>query len=559
MSTVAQSPADQSPATTIFTNATVFTGNATEATRECVAVRGDRILAAGDLVSVRSVAGSGAREVDLDGALVTPGVIEGHAHMLMLGEALSKVQLRDAGTLEEVQRRLAERRAADPTAQVLTGTSWMFDLFAEGEQPTADVIDAAVSDVPVLLDANDLHSVWVNTAALEAMGITRETPDPVGGEIVRDADGNATGFLLETAAMKYAWGYLDRMATDADRDRYLAAAFAAYLETGVTGATEMSFGMPEVAAYRRILERDGRLPFPVNAHWLLTATGDLATDAAQIAEVVRERDAISAEFGDDWLRIVGVKFILDGVIDACTASMREPFVNGALPRPIWEREFALPMAVAADAAGLQLALHAIGDEASTIALDMVEECIRVNGVAGPFAARRPRVEHLEYVADDTIARMAALGVTASMQPVHCDPAVLDNWMAVLGSPRAEAGFPWDKMRAAGVPIALGTDAPTAPHFAPDNLFIALTGRSALDTSREAYAPGRVFTPAQALEAFTLGAAYASRVEDSAGRLASGYRANLVVWGAHALTDSPAALLGSRSALTLVDGAVAFEG
>src|SRR5699024_4714429 len=124
-----------------------------------------------------------------------------------------------------------------------------------------------------------------------------------------------------------------------------------------------------------------------------------------------------------------------------------------------------PMAVAADAAGLQLALHAIGDEASTIALDMVAECIRVNG---PSASRRPRVEHLEYVADDTIARMASLGVTASMQPVHCDPAVLDNWMAVLGAPRATAGFPWDKMRAAGVPIALGTDAPTAPHFAPDN-------------------------------------------------------------------------------------------
>ena len=551
MSTVAQTPE-----TTIYTNATVFTGDATEATRECVAVRGDRILAAGDLASVRSVAGSGAREVDLDGALVTPGVIEGHAHMMMLGEALSKVQLRDAGTLEEVQRRLAERRAADPSAQVLTGTSWMFDLFAEGEQPTAAVIDAVVADVPVLLDANDLHSVWANTAALEAMGITRETPDPVGGEIVRDENGDATGFLIETAAVKYAWGYLEQVASDADRDRFLAAAFAAYLETGVTGATEMAFGPADLEAYRRLLARDGRLPFPVNAHWLLTATGDLATDLAQIAEVVAARDALAADFGDSWLRIVGVKFILDGVIDACTASMRDPFVNGALPGPIWEREFALPMAVAADAAGLQLALHAIGDEASTIALDMVEECIRVNGAS---ATRRPRVEHLEYVADDTIARMAALGVTASMQPVHCDPAVLDNWMAVLGSPRAESGFPWDKMRAAGVPIALGTDAPTAPHFAPDNLFIALTARSALDTSREAYAPGRVFTPTQALSAFTLGAAYASRVEDSVGRLSSGYRANLVVWGAHALSDAPAALLGSRSALTLVDGVVAFEG
>ncbi|MHA3723524.1 amidohydrolase [Leucobacter sp. HY1910] len=544
---------------TIYTNATVFTGEAAHAPRECVAVQGGLVLAAGDLASVRSVAGPRATEVDLGGALVTPGIIEGHAHMMMLGEALSKVQLRDAGTLAEVQRRLAERRAAQPDGQIVTGTSWMFDLFAEGEQPTAAVIDEVVSDVPVLLDANDLHSAWVNTAALEAMGITRETPDPVGGEIVRDEHGDATGFLIETAAVKYAWGYLEQVATDADRDRFLAAAFDAYLETGVTGATEMAFGPADLAAYRRILDRDGRLPFPVNAHWLLTATGSLEQDLAQIEEVVRVRDEVAADFGDEWLRIVGVKFILDGVIDACTASMRDPFVNGALPRPIWERSFALPVAVAADAAGLQLALHAIGDEASTIALDMVEECMRVNGVGGAFAARRPRVEHLEYVADDTIARMAALGVTASMQPVHCDPAVLDNWKAVLGAPRASEGFPWHKMRAAGIPIALGTDAPTAPHFAPDNLFIALTGRSALDTSRAAYAPSRVFTPAEALAAFTSGAAYASRVETSVGRLAPGYRANLVVWGAHALSAPPAALLGSRSVLTLVDGSVAFEG
>ena len=541
--------------TTIYRNATVFTGDAAVAPRECFAVRGDRVLAAGDLASVRLAAGPEAAEVDLGGAVVTPGIVEGHAHMLMLGESLLKVQLRDAKTLEEVQQRLAAARAAAPDAPRLLGTSWLFDIFTDGAQPTAAMIDAVVSDVPVILDANDLHSVWVNSAALEAMGITRETPDPVGGEIVRDANGDATGFLLETAAMTYAWGYLDAVRSQEDSDTYLAAAFDAYLETGVTGATEMSFGEAEVVTYRRLLDRDGRLPFPVNAHWLLTASGDLETDVAQIAEIARIRDEISAAYGDTWLRIVGVKFILDGVIDACTASMRAPYANGALPRPIWEREFALPVAVAADAAGLQLALHAIGDEASTIALDMVQECIRVNG---PRADRRARVEHLEYVADDTIARMAALGVTASMQPVHCDPAVLDNWQAVLGDERAHTGFPWHKFREAGVALALGTDAPTAPHVAPDNLFIALTAESALDRSRAAYQPERVFTPAQALEALTLGAAAATGRADELGRIASGYRANIAVWAADPLVGAPAELLGTGATLTLVDGAVAHQ-
>src|SRR5690606_7446067 len=129
----------------------------------------------------------------------------------------------------------------------------------------------------------------------------------------------------------HAWGYLEEVATDEDRDRYLANAFSAYLATGVTGATEMSLGHADLEAYRRILDRDGRLPFPVNAHWLLTASGDLETDLAEIAEVVRIRDEIAETYGDTWLRIAGVKFILDGVIDACTAAMRAPYANGAMP------------------------------------------------------------------------------------------------------------------------------------------------------------------------------------------------------------------------------------
>ncbi|UOR01293.1 amidohydrolase [Leucobacter allii] len=540
---------------TVYRNATVFTGDAAIPPRESFAVQEGRILAVGDLATVRGAAGSDAREIDLGGAFAAPGITEGHAHMLMLGEALSKVQLRDAATVGEVQERIAAALAAQPDAQRVTGVSWRFDIFAEGERPTAAMLDAVVADVPVLLDANDLHSCWVNTAALEAMGITRDTPDPVGGEIVRDERGEATGFLLETAAVKYAWGYLDRVASDADRDRYLATAFDAYVATGVTGASEMSFGHADLAAYRRVLDRDGRLPFPVNAHWLLTASGDLETDLAEVAEVARLRDEVAAQYGDAWLRIVGVKFILDGVIDACTAAMRAPYANGALPGPIWEREFALPVAVAADAAGLQFALHAIGDEASTIALDMVQECIRVNG---PDAHRRPRVEHLESVADDTIARMAALGVTASMQPVHCDPAVLDNWQAVLGDERADGGFPWHKFRDAGVRLALGTDAPTAPHEAADNLFIALTAKSALERERAAYHPERVFGPEEAVEAFTLGTAYATKRDHEAGRIAAGYRAHVVVWAANPLTDAPETLLGSSARLTLVDGEVAYR-
>lgn len=543
-----------SPAT-IYRNATVFTGDAATAPQEAFAVRDGKILAAGTTSAVRRAAGADAAEVDLDGAFVSPGISEGHAHMLMLGESLDKVQLRDAASVRDVQQRLHARRAEQPDAPRVLGASWRFDIFAEGERPTAAMLDEVIADVPVLLDANDLHSAWVNTAALEAMGITRETPDPVGGEIVRDEHGNATGFLLETAAIQYAWEYLTQVATDDDRDRFLRNAFDAYLATGVTSSTDMSFGPSDLAAYERVIERDGKLPLSINAHWILTATGNLEQDLAQLEEVIRVRDAVAEQYADDSLRIAGVKFIIDGVIDACTAAMRMPYADGSAPGPIWEREYALPVAVAADAAGLQLAIHAIGDEASTIALDMVEECIRVNG---PDPARRARVEHLESVADDTIRRMAALGVIASMQPVHCDPAVLDNWQAVLGDERAETGFPWHTFREAGVTLALGTDAPTAPHLAPDNLFISLTARSALERDRQPYHPERVFTPAEALQAFTLGTAIAAKRDDMTGRIASGYRANVVVWSANPLTGDPDELLGTSPQLTIIDGETVYR-
>lgn len=539
---------------TVYRNTTVFTGSAADPLAEAFAVAEGRVLAVGGLDAVRSAAGEVATEVDLGGTFSMPGINEGHAHLSMLGEAIDKVQLRDCTSLEEIQQRLLEARAANPEATQLLGVSWMFEALG-APRPTREMIDAVVSDIPVLLDSNDLHSVWVNTAALEAMGIDRDTPNPVGGEVVRDEHGDATGFLLETAGIQYAWNYLASTRSDEDLDRFMENAFRVYLETGVTSATDMALDDAQLDALARKLERDGHLPFPITAHWLLDASGDTETDLAQVAHVAQRRDEIHARFGDRWLRIAGVKFILDGVIDACTAAMRAPYANGAMPGPIWTREAALPVALAADAAGLQLAMHAIGDAASEIAADLVEACIRENGAD---AARRPRIEHLESVGLDTIERMAQLGITASMQPVHCDPAIMANWIAVLGDERAEAGFPWHLFREAGVTLALGTDAPTAPHEAAHNLFIAMTAKSVLDPALEAYHPERVFTPSDALEAMTLAPAFAGKYDAEIGRIAPGFRANITVLAVNPLEDPAEALLGTDVQLVLVDGEVAYQ-
>lgn len=534
--------------TTVFTNATVFTGSEPEPLQEAVAVSSGSILAVGDAETIRTVAGAQAQTLDLGGALIAPGFVEAHTHMTMLGQAVDKVQLRDCTSLEEITDRLLQARQRQPDATFILGAGWMFAA-VPGGTPTAAMLDAAIPDIPVLLDSNDVHSSWVNTAALDSMGIDARTPNPPGGEIVRGDDGEATGFLLENAAVEHAWTYLDEVATDDDRDRFLDNAFQVYLQNGVTAASDMALNEVDLATFGRRLDRDGRLPFPVTGYWLLRPTGDRAEDLRNLERAIEVRELVAQWKGAEWFRIVGVKFILDGVIDACTAAMRSPYADGSVPEPIWSLETAGPIAVAADALGLQLAMHAIGDRASEIALDIVEECMEANGPK----RRAPRIEHLESVTDETIGRAAALGVFASMQPVHCDPMIMGNWMEMLGDERAEAGFPWQKFRDAGVRIALGTDAPTAPHQTAHNLFIALTTRSALMPGPETYHVERAFTPAQALAGLTSHAAEAGGFDDDIGRIAPGRRANLVVLDTNPFTDGTDRLLDSTVLRTVVDG------
>lgn len=544
--------------TTIYRGGTVFTADPSaehsEPLAEAFAVRDGRFLVVGSLTDVRStVEASGAgssdvTEVDLDGQFVAPGIIDSHTHLVGFGDSLARVQLRDCTSLAEIQERLAAARAADPAAARVLGSGWLFDAIEEG-RPTAAMLDAVLSDVPVYLDANDFHSVWVNSAALQELGIDASTLNPVGGEVVRDTNGAATGLLLETAGTQYAWAFLSAQATEEDVIAALDRAFAAYLEAGVTGATEMSLNAAEVAGLRAIVARDGRLPFPVTAHWILEPTGDTERDLAGVAAITALRDEVAAGPESEWLRIAGAKFIMDGTIDACTATMIAPYANGTNAEPIWSAERIMRVAEAADRDGLQIAMHAIGDRTSQIALDVVEHCVRASGPR----SRRHRIEHLESVADNTIVRMGELGVVASMQPVHCDPAVLDNWKAQLGDARQELGFPWQKFRAAGVAMTLGTDAPTAPHEALANLYIALTGASVLAPERDPYHPERAFTPAEALTALTAGGAFAGAMDGATGRIRQGLSADFIVLGVNPLEVEPTVLLESRVQRTFVRG------
>ncbi len=547
----------------IYRNAKAFTADPDRPWAPAFAVHEGRFLVAGCLEEVQAAAakaaagatdgtGGAVEEVDLQGNLVLPGIIDGHFHLMGMGESLQRVDLVRARSLDEIQHLVREHAVRHLQSHWVLGKSWLFDAIPGGE-PTAAMLDTAVPTRPVLLDANDYHSTWVNSLGLEALGITDSTPDPAGGRIARDASGRATGFLEETAA-ELAWAHLERVTTGEGHRQHLRSAMSALHAAGVTTVIDMGLG-PTSLQTIAAAEADGELDLRVIGHWLMSREGSTATHLAQVSEAVE----LKRLHNSDRFRMTGIKFIVDGVIDGCTAHVSEPYTTGAMPDPIWDYEALSPVVAAADKAGVQIALHAIGDAAVRAALDSIENAYRENGTgpgrSGPGGSveRRHRIEHIEYCDPSDIPRFAELGVTASMQPVHADPAIQDNWRAMLGPERSPAGFPAAALVASGARLVLGTDAPTAPYAPLPNLFIATTRRSAMDPALPANEPKNALPLQEAIRYATANAAWSCFEEDQMGSIAPGRHADFLVVAPDVTESDPDRLLDASVLQTVVGG------
>ncbi|KAI6082725.1 amidohydrolase 3 [Hypoxylon rubiginosum] len=478
---------------------------------------------------IKAAEATGVAKHDMQNRTVLPGFIDGHMHFLMLGQSLQKAGLESCKNLQDIRRTIKEFATAHPSVTRIMAKGWMHSM-TDGEA-LASMIDD-LDTRPIFIDSKDLHSTWCNTTALNEMGV-QDMPDPEGGKIHRDSSGRASGLLSESAAVTIVWPHIAKVAPMEEKFVALKGAVAAYNASGYTGLVEMAMDENAWEALQ-ILRRREALTIRVAAHWLITPRKTEAENLAQVDRAIELNRLFNADTSPD-CRIVGIKVIGDGIIDGCTAGLSEPYTsNGVSCEPIWSLAELGPVVKKADTAGLQCALHAIGDKTIRVAIDALEQ----NATPG----RRHRIEHLELASPEDAARLGKLGITASIQPVHCDPSILRAWPSLIGPSRCGRAFAYKEFADGGAVLALGSDAPTAPHAPLKNAYTATTRRSAREPELDDRVnPHFALELGAALTAATEGSAYSCFADRWVGKLEAGRIADLAVidmeWDANKLLEA----------------------
>ncbi len=525
-------------ASLVVRDARVWTGNADQPWAEAVASRGDSIIAVGSNTEIEALIGEDTEVISVTGSMLVPGFIDTHVHFIASGSGLASVQLRDAATPEEFSARIGEfAKNVDPGEWIMYG-DWDHTLWG-GELPRRDWIDDVTPDNPVWVYRLDGHMALANSAALALSGVDADSADIDGGTIVRYEDGRPTGLLKDNAMIMVEEAIPEAAAAKLDREARAAMEHVA--GNGVTSVHDMA-GWQSLATYRRAQER-----------------GEMLTriySVVPLRDWEKLRDEVAAKgTGDEWLRVGGLKGFMDGSLGSHTAAMLEPFTDEPEDKGflINDLDDMRDWVTGADAAGLQIMVHAIGDSAIRDLLDVFLDAVETNGERD----RRFRMEHAQHIAPEDVERFAVQKIIASMQPYH---AIDDGRWAeeVIGPERAKTTYAFRSLIDAGATVTFGSDWSVAPATPIEGIYAAVTRQTLDGANPGGWVPEQTVTVEQSLHAYTTAAAYSSFEENIKGMLKPGMLADFVLLDRDLTQIDPEAIRDTEILRTVVGGEVVYS-
>lgn len=531
----------------VLINGRVWTVNPAQPWAEAVAIEGDRILRVGRTAEIKKLAGQKTRVIDLKGAMALPGFIDSHTHFLEGGFSLSSIQLRDVISREQFVQRVEEKARSLRKGEWILHGNWDHEQFSPPELPRREWIDAVSPQNPVCVSRYDEHIALANSLALEIGGITKKTESPQGGEIQKDPlTGEPTG-ILRDAAMELVMRHVPKPSLEENLEAARTALRHAG-EVGVTSLEDMADGSSfadSLEAYQDLLKGDD-----------LTARIRLYVPIDQIDAV--DILGLKTPFGNDWLAIGGLKGFADGGLGASTAYFFEPYTDnprtsGLLAPQMFPDGIMEKRILQADKAGLQVAIHAIGDRANFVILNIFEKIVAQNGKRD----RRWRIEHAQHLRPEDIGRFAGLGVIASVQPFH---AIDDGrWAEVkIGKERCRTTYAFKSLLESGTTLALGSDWPVAPLNPLIGIYAAVTRQTTDGKNPDGWFPEQKIPLEEAIKGFTLNGAHAEFSEKSKGSIEQGKLADLIVLDQDLFKIAPERIKDARVTLTIAGGRVVYD-
>ncbi|HDZ25954.1 MAG TPA: amidohydrolase [Candidatus Aminicenantes bacterium] len=540
---VSQTDSRREMADLVLLNGTVWTVNPDQPWAEAVALKGDKILEASSSEEIKKMIGNNTQVIDLKGDLVLPGFIDSHTHFLHGGFSLLSIRLRDAESREEFITRIDDKAKEIGKGVWILDGDWDHQSFDPPELPRKEWIDPVTRHNPVCVNRHDGHMVLINSLALKLAGITKNTPTPVGGEILKDPEtGEPTG-ILKDAAMNLVMRHIPEPSFK-EKLKAAEVALKHAAEAGVTSIHDMAYA-EEFEVYQELL-RQNKLTARLYVYILITEVEIYA------------RLKLKTPFGNNLLKIGGLKGFVDGSLGSSTALFFDPYTDnpqkkGLLYSQMFPEGIMEKRIIQADKAGLQVAVHAIGDKANNILLDIFERIITQNGERD----RRWRIEHAQHLLPQDIERIANLGIIASIQPYH---AIDDGRWAErkIGRKRCQYTYAFKSLVEKGAVLACGSDWTVAPLDPISGIYAAVTRQTLDGKHPEGWFPEQKISLEEAIRGYTLNGAYAEFSENLKGSVEKGKLADLVVLSRNIFKIQPDEIQKTEVKMTIFNGKVIYK-